>query len=188
MVVQAKPVGGTQLFAGFKVSSKVMKKIMINAQKNIRIRTLRGKGVYGPENNPREQKHKKGYSEAPALVPITSAPLRKHYRAGLKGGRRKGGMKKGESKAKFVYLDGGYKQYRRIHGRNVSQVDHSFSGFMLGSIRVFATNRTGELTVPASQLKKAFYTNQLRPWFKMTKPEIIVAGDIIATEAVRLYK
>ncbi len=188
MVVKAKPVGGTQLFAGFKVSSKAMKKIMIDAQRKIRLRTLRGKGVYGPENNPREQKHKKGYSTAPALVPIDTPQLRKLSRSKLKGGRRKGGMKKGDSKAKFVYLDGGYKQYRRIHGRNVSQVDHSFSGFMLGSIRVFATNRTGELTVPASQLKKAFYTNQLRPWFKMTKPEILVAGNILAKEAVKNYK
>jgi len=182
-------VSSTTKLASIKpISAQFMRRLGVKVQKDVRIRTLKGSGAYGSENNLVEQRHPKGYSEAPAIIPISTPALRKYYRSTLKGGNSRRGMEKGDSKARFVRLPGGYKQYRQIHGRNVARVDHTFTGSMLNSLRVYATNRKISITVPASQLNKAYYTDKLRPWFKMTKREQISAGKTVSKEYVRFYK
>lgn len=127
------------------ISSRFMKQLASKVQREIRIRTLKGEGVIGPEDNLQERRHKKPYSER-------------------------------------------YKKHRRKHGRNVSRVDHVYSGRMLNSMRTSASNLRATITVSASQMEKAYFTNKLRPWFYMSKKQQIKAGDALAKEIARFYK
>ena len=151
------------------ITKPTMNKIGQLMKRQIIQRTLAGKGVKsaGGDNYIDGGQHKKGYSEAGAVVPISTEPLRKHYRSKLVG-KNKGGISKGSSKARFVYLEGGYKQYRALHKRRTDIVDHTMTGRMFGGMRVAATGKRIRITFSASQMRKAYYTDELRPWFKVT--------------------
>jgi len=183
-MLKAKVSQVPNLASGKPISSRFMKRLGAKIQEETRIRTLRGAGVY----DEKEKKHSKGYSEAPAIVPIDSPQLRKYYRSTLKGARSRRGMKKSDSKARFVRLPGGYKQFRKLHGRNVARVDHTYSGAMLNSLRVYATNRKIIITVPASQLPKAYFTDKRRPWFRMSRDQQKRAGDAVGREIAKFYQ
>jgi len=139
----------------------------------IRIRTLRGRGAYGPNDANRRERVHKGYSDKPSLFSIKDAPsagrLRAYYRREkLKGLKSGGRISKSRSRARYLWLEGGYKQYRQIQGRRTDIVDHTMTGEMLNSLRVHGNARRVVITVPAGQLRKAFYTNKRRSWFYLT--------------------
>jgi hypothetical protein len=94
----------------------------------IKQRTAQGKFLNGSG---------KQYSKAGALFAIGgSNALKRHYRSKLRGGNRKGGMKKGDSVAKWVFLENGYYQYRSLHNKQVAFVNLHFSGNMMTNLRV----------------------------------------------------
>jgi len=168
--IGAKVTKTPNLTASHLIPLSLGNKIGQDVRREIVTRTNRGRGVkkVGPGKY-KEAKHTDGYSTAGALVPITSSKLRTYYRKhGLKGLNNGGLVAKSASKARYVYLQDGYRQFRQIHGRRVDIITHSFTGQMLAGIRVNATRKRIRLTFTASQMKKAYYTDKRRRWFRMT--------------------
>ena len=80
------------------------------------------------------------------------------------------------------YLIGGYRRFRELKGRRVDKVELSFTGAMLNSLftRVDPTSAGVDivLTVPASQMRKAFHTHNKRQWLALSEQEAdrVMAG------------
>lgn len=105
-------------------NASVMKKTMFFVRRLIVKRTEQGEFL---------NKSKPKYSTAGALYRLNSGALKKAYRKKLGGGYG-GGMKKGDSGARWIFLERGYEQYRQIHGRQISHVDLNYDGDMVASM------------------------------------------------------
>jgi len=102
-------------------NAQVMQKTMFFLRNRIAQRTMQGEFL---------NKSNAKYSTAGALYKITTQALKKEYLGRMKGTR----VKKGESTARFVFLERGYHQYRNIHGRQTNYVDLNFDGAMLAAM------------------------------------------------------
>ena len=88
------------------------------------------------------------------------------------------------------YLIGGYRRFRELTGRRVDKVELSFSGAMLNSLfpRVDPTSEGVDIivTVPASQMEKAFHTHQQRRWLALSREESDRVFESIGREIRKL--
>jgi len=135
---------------------------------------------------------KKTYSKAAALFSMKgSAQLKKYYRSKLKGGRRKGGMKKGDSTARFVFLENGYMQYREIHGKQAAFVNLMFSGGMMDGMFHSATDDAAILGFRDERDRKLAYYHSIagagkskviREFFGFSEPEKDMLFEIFENE------
>lgn len=131
-------------------NASVMKKTMFFIRNLIVQRTERGEFLNGSG---------KKYSTAGALYRITSQALKREYLRRMKGTRKK----KGESTARFIFLEKGYMQYRQIHGRQVGFVDLNFTGDMMASMNdIQARDKYASLGFrSATEAKKARFLSEM---------------------------
>lgn len=134
---------------------KTMSRIGVTAVSIIRRRTQRGRDHKG--------KAFKAYSTKGYLQKIdltaesggSTAKLRKHYNSEQKWTRKK----KSQSTARFVWIKGGYKQFRSIQGRT-TKPNLMFTGMMLKNERVKkVSDSTVLIGLLGEQARKAYYHN-----------------------------
>ncbi len=134
---------------------KTMAKIGVVGIAIIKRRTQRGKDHRG--------KSFKAYSMGAYLQSIdlggqpggNTAKMRKHYNSLQKWTRKK----RKESTARFVWIKGGYKQFRQIQGRTIKP-NLTFSGLMFkGLLLKKISDSTVLLGYRGQQARKAYYHN-----------------------------
>lgn len=134
---------------------KTMSRIGVEAVGIIRRRTERGVDHKGKKFS--------GYSTAAYLQKIdmggmpggNTAKMRKHYNSQQKWVRKK----RKESTARFVWMGGGYKEFRKVQGRSVS-VNMTFTGLMLKGLKLKKVlDASVLLGFRGEQARKAYYHN-----------------------------
>lgn len=82
------------------------------------------------------------YSEKPSLVNCSNKYMSMAVCNQLTGSKEKRKelkwvtIKRGDKTTRLFELEGGYKQFRELHGRQTSHVDFTFSGEMMANIQV----------------------------------------------------
>lgn len=150
-------------------NKSVMRKVMVFTRQIIVNRTEQGEFL---------NKSKPEYSTAGALYRINSNALKRAYRKKLRGGYG-GGMKKGDSTAKWIFLERGYAQYREIHGRQINYVDLNYKGDMMASMnKIEAKHGYGSLGfLQKDEAQKARWLSELGAGKNKIKYEFFGMGS-----------
>jgi hypothetical protein len=134
---------------------KTMARIGVEAIGIIRRRTERGVDHKGKKFS--------GYSTGAYLQKIdmgdmpggNTAKMRKHYNSQQKWTRKK----RKESTARFVWMSGGYKQFREVQGRS-TKVNLSFTNLMMKGLKLkWVKDASVLLGFRGEQARKAYYHN-----------------------------
>lgn len=136
-------------------SKKIMARVGVEAIGIIKRRTERGKDHNGKPFKP--------YSEAGYLQKISlggaaggsTARLKKHYESQQKWTKKK----RKDSTARYVWLGGGYKQFRQLQGRK-TRPNLTFTGLMMKGLHIKKVTLTTVLIgFRGEQARKAYYHN-----------------------------
>jgi len=141
-----------------------MKNIGLRTVIIIRRRTADGKFIPGSDS----------YSEKPFVMPLGAVPMSLQTKFAKELGFKSKGQKAEENEfqiftansgAKWVWIEGGYKRYRQLNGRQVAKVDLNWSGRMMRNLGIIpGTTTPREVQIgftSAEEKQKALWHNTL---------------------------